>query len=195
MDNMDKMMTSGPTGQMMGKKIGGKMSIGQYIGFQKKYYMWLLIATVVVGALTLIPGLSGIFSVLGWLVWLYATFVFFWWGYQFAKMKKGELKDVLIGGGVLGVIYGVISGIFRMLYFLIVYRTIFSGIGVFGVTLGPSVTALAFMGLIYAIIGGAIGGLLVAMIGFAVAGGFSKPSGPMGGQGQMGGQPPMPPTK
>lgn len=169
-------------GQMMGKKVGGKMTIGQYINFQKKYYWWLLIATVVVGALTLIPVVSGIFSVIGWLVWLYAAFVFFWWGYQFAKQRKGEMKDVLIGGAVLGVIYGAISGVFRLLFFLIVYRTIFSGLGAFGVALGPSVTTLAILGLVYGLIGGAIGGLVVALIGYASAGGFSKPAGQMGGQ-------------
>lgn len=184
MDTMDKMMTSGPTGQMMGKKVGGKMTIGQYVGFQKKYYMWLLIAAVVLGALSLIPGVAGIFRLIGSLLWIYAAFVYFWFGYQMAKQKKGELKDVLIGGGVLGLIYGVINGLFSLLYYFIVYRTIYSGFGVFGAAVGASVTGLAIMGLIYGIIGGAIGGLVMALIGFAVAGGFSKPAGSTGGQPQ-----------
>jgi hypothetical protein len=171
---MDQMMNSGPAGQMMGKKVGGKMTIGQYVTYQKKHFMYLLIAAIVVGALSLIPAVSGIFVVLGWLVYLYAAFVYFWFGYQMAKEKKGELRDVLIGGAVIGLIYGLVAGIFRMLYYFIVYRTIFSGFGVFGVGIGPSVTTLAITGLIYSIIGAAIGGLIVALIGFAVGGGFNK---------------------
>lgn len=178
MDTMDKMMQSGPAGEMMNKKAGGKMTVGQYITFQKKYYMWLLIAVVVVGALTLIPGVSTIFGVIGWLVSLYAAFVFFWFGYQMAKEKKGELKDVLIGGAIIGLIYGVLNGIFRMLFYFIVYRTIFSGFGVFGASIGPSVTSLAIGGLIWSIVLGAVGGLVLALIGFAVAGGFNKPGAP-----------------
>ncbi len=157
-------------GAMMEKKVGGKMTLGQYFKFQWKYYMWLLIAAVVVGAIGLIPslGLGLLSGTLGFLVWAYAAFVYFWFGYQLAKMNKGDVKEALIGGGILGVTVGVISGIFGAIGAFILIST--ATFGVFG-SIG---VASAIGSLVWNIFGGAIVGLVISLIGFAVAGGFNK---------------------
>gem|GEM_PF-5053439 len=165
MDTMDNMMNSGPAAPMMGKKVGGKMTVGQYIGFQKKYYMWLLIAALGGAILTCFG-----WGWLTWLVQLYGAFVFFWFGYQMVKMNRGMMKDALIGGAVLGVIPSILLGLGWFIYFAFLFRPLgFLGIsGGFGIGYGIGQ-------LIGWIIGGAIGGLVMSLIGFAVAGGFSKP--------------------
>ena len=163
-------MNSGPTGQMMGKKVGGKMTIGQYFTFQKQYYMWLVIAALVVAVLSVFGW--GIW--LGWLVSLFGAFVYFWFGYQMVKMNRGELKDALIGGAVLGIVPAVLMGLGVFIYFAF----IFTPVTVFGVGLGGFGIGYAFGQLIGWIVGGAIGGLVMSLIGYAVAGGFSKPAAP-----------------
>jgi len=176
---MDNITQQNPASEMMGKKVGGKWTIGQYISYQKKYYMWLVIAAVVIGALSLIPGVFFLGAALGWLVLLFGLFVYFWFGYQMAKEKKGEVKDALIGGGVLGVILGAITGIFGLVSAIILASTVPSSLGALGgVGAGFGVTA-GILSLVYSVIGGAVGGLVLSLIGFAVAGGFSS-SKPMG---------------
>ncbi len=162
-------------GAVMEKKVGGKLTIGQYYKFQWKYYMWLLIAAVVVGGLSLIPSLFVALSFLNWLVYLFAAFVYFWFGYQLAKQNRGELKDALIGGGFLGLGHGIIAGVLGAIASFIFYRSLTAGLGTFGVA-GVASGGFAIGSLITTIIGAIIGGLIVSLIGFAVGGGFSKPS-------------------
>ncbi len=149
---------------MMGKKVGGKMTIGQYISFQKKYYMWLVIAAL--GA-AILGSFMGWGQTLIWLVEIYGAFVYFWFGYQLVKMHRGEMKDALIGGAVLGVIPSVLFGISQFIY----WTFIFSQVSFLGISYGPS----GIGQLIYYIVIGVVGSLVMSIIGFAVAGGFSKP--------------------
>jgi len=162
--------------QMMGKKAGGKWTIGQYFSYQKQYFMWLVIAAVAVGALSLIPGLYAIMGFISWIVFLFAAFVYFWFGYQMAKEKKGELKDALIGGAVIGVTVGLVMAIFRAIATFIFYNTITAGFGALGIGIGTSVAGIAIGGFFVSLISAAIGGLVLSLIGFAVAGGFNKGS-------------------
>ncbi|MFH0830652.1 MAG: hypothetical protein V1895_01165 [Parcubacteria group bacterium] len=160
-------MNSGPTGQMMAKKVGGKMTIGQYFSFQKMYYMWLVIAAAAVAVLSVFGW--GIW--LSWLVSLYAAFVYFWFGYQLVKMHRGEMKDALIGGAVLGVLPSLLMGIGFFIYFAFIFKPLgFLGISVGGYGVGYGIGQLVGW-----VVGGAIGGLVMSLIGYAVAGGFSKP--------------------
>jgi hypothetical protein len=163
---MEQMMQSGQMGQMMGKKVGGRWTIGQYISYQKKFYMWLIIAAV-------IAAIGAVFGLifLSWLVNLFGAFVFFWFGYMMAKERKGEMKDAIIGGAILGVIPGAIMGIGLFIYFAF----LFSPLTIFGTAVGGYGIGLGIGQLIGWIIGGAVGGLVLSLIGYAVAGGMSKP--------------------
>ena len=173
---MDQFSQSSPAGQMMGRKVGGKMTVGQYFSYQKKYYMWLVVAAVVVGALSLIPGLYITMGFVGWLVSLYGVFVLGMFGYKMAKEKKGELKEALIGGAILGGVVGVINAIFGAIAGVIFFNTVTAGFGVFG-AYGSAATGGVIIGSILGIVWGAVGGLVVSLIGFAIGGGFSKPTG------------------
>lgn len=164
----------GQAGQMMEKKVGGKMSIGQYFGVVKKWYMWLLIAAVVVGAISLIPAMYVTMSFVGWIISLGTAFVVGYFGYQLAKQHKGELKDVLIGGAVLGGVIGIVNAIFGAIAGVIFINSLAAGFGVFGVY-GAGATGGVIVGALLGILWNAIGGLVVALIGYAIAGGFSKP--------------------
>lgn len=171
---VDNMQMPGQMGQAMDKKIGGKMSIGQYISYQKKYYMWLVIAAVVVGALSLIPGLYIMMGFIGWIVSLFAVFVFGMFGYKLAKERRGELKDALIGGAVLGGIVGIINAIFGAIAGVIYFNTVTSAFGVFGASYGAGATGAVIFGALMGIVWGAVGGLVISLIGFAIGGGFNK---------------------
>lgn len=159
------MQMPGQAQQVMGKKVGGKMSVGQYYGIVKQYYMWLVIAAVVAAGLTLVGWIF-----VSYLVQLYGAFVLFWFGYQLAKQKKGEMKDVLIGGALLGLVPSLIMGIGSFIYF----GFIFAPISLFGVGLGGFGVGFGITQLLTTVIGGAIGGLVLSLIGYAVAGGFNK---------------------
>ncbi|MFO0703019.1 MAG: hypothetical protein U0514_04180 [Candidatus Andersenbacteria bacterium] len=171
---MDSMQMPGQAGQVMGKKVGGKMSIGQYFGVVKKWYMWLVIAAVVVGALSLIPGLYLTMAFVGWIVSIFGAITVGMFGYKLAKEHSGELKDVLIGGAVLGGVVGIITAIFSAIAGVIFFNTVTSGLGVFGVGYGAGATGSVIIGAIFGIIWALVGGLVTALIGFAIGGGFNK---------------------
>lgn len=163
-EKVDKVMKS----EAMKTKIG-KLSIGQYLTYNKKALIVTLSIVIVLGILSLIPVIGWffwwIYSIAFWICALYMTFMI---GYKLCKDGRGEIKEALIGGAVVGILYGIIHAIVTVLATIM---TVFVFTSALGVT-------FAFGGLILTIvwilIGNGIGGLVVSLIGFAVAGGFNK---------------------
>jgi len=174
---VDNMQMPGQMGQAMEKKVGGKMSIGQYFGVVKKWYMWLLIGAVVVGLLSLIPNFAiiSIAGILGIAVWAFGVYVLGTFGYKLAKERNAEIKDALIGGAILGGVLGVINGVFSLISGIIIANVLTTSI--FGVGYGIAGTWSIFS-LISGILWGVIGGLVISLVGFAIGGGFNKTGAP-----------------